>query len=292
MAQLSTIDQNTRTPLSTYLADIRSAELLAPEEERELWLRHAAGDRWARERLVTGNLRLVVNVARQYQGRGLNLIDLIGEGNLALLRAVDHFDLGRGIRFSTYASTCIKHALIRSLQKTGRSIRLPAYMVALLAKWREAQRELKHTLGREPNTEELRERLQIRPKRFARLKEALAVCCMVEASKDVGDLALEHGLADTRGGGPDSGLLEREVREQIRRMLDDLDEREALVIRLRYGLDGERPRTLQEIGAVCGLTRERVRQIQAAVLSRFADRLVERASPPRRTRAARPAAAV
>src|SRR5437016_4091324 len=204
-----------QSPLETYLREINETPLLSADEEKELAHKIEEGDSEARDRMVRANLRLVVNIARSYTGKGLGLQDLIEEGNLGLLRAVEGFDHRMNTRFSTYASYWIKQSIKRALVNTAKTIRIPAYMVDLLAKWRRAMSKLHEELGRTPRQE------------------------MVEA------VDLHHVL----------GLLEK------------MDKREATVLRMRFGLDNEEPKTLKEIGECLGLTRERVRQIESEALS-------------------------
>ena len=209
-----------QNPLETYLRDINATSLLTAEDERRLATAIGRGDAQARDHMIRANLRLVVNIARGYSNRGLPLPDLIEEGNLGLLRAVEGFDPTMGTRFSTYASYWIKQSIKRALINSGKTIRIPAYVVELRSKWRRATARLSDSLGRTPTPEEV--------------------------------------------------VLDHDTLRHVLRRIDTLDDRAAKIIRLRFGLGGVEPMTLKEIGAVLGLTRERVRQIESETLANLA----------------------
>jgi RNA polymerase primary sigma factor len=268
--------RSAQAPLETYFRDINDTPLLSAEEERELAFRIGEGDPEARDHLVRANLRLVVNIARRYIKTGMDLADLIAEGNLGLLRAVEAFDASMNTRFSTYASFWIKQSIKRAIVYTGKPIRIPAYMNELLVKWRRTSSQLEDVLGRPPTEEEVAQELNLRPKKLRIIKEALAIFnSMPVTGSALGKRPLEESHLDPRNCTPDTFLVHSEDLHQILGLLEKLDEREAMVLRMRFGLDGEDPCTLEEIGNRLGLTRERVRQIERFALGKLAERLQE-----------------
>ena len=265
-----------QSPLETYLREINETALLSAAEEKELAGQIAQGDAMARDRMVRANLRLVVNIARGYTGKGLGLQDLIEEGNLGLLRAVEGFDPTMGTRFSTYASYWIKQSIKRALINSSKTIRIPAYMVELLSKWRRATARLSEELGRTPTNEEVARVLGLPKKKLPIIRKAIRINNSTPQS-DQSDSGWSLGemVMDERLKAPDEAMLDHDILRHAMELLGDLEEREANVLRLRFGLGGNEPKTLKEIGAELGLTRERVRQIETEALRRLADGLTD-----------------
>jgi RNA polymerase primary sigma factor len=265
-----------QSPLEMYLREINEVALLTAEEELQLATAIARGDERARDRMVRANLRLVVNIARGYAGKGLGLQDLIEEGNLGLLRAVEGFDPRIGTRFSTYASYWIKQSIKRSLINNGKTIRIPAYMVELLSKWRRASARLNEELGRTPTQEETARLLGLPRKKLPIIRKAIHIHNSVPQSDQAeSGWSLGDMLTDERLKAPDEALLDHDILRHAMGLLGSLDAREAMVLKLRFGLDGFEPHTLKEIGVELGLTRERVRQIEVEALRRLADGLTD-----------------
>lgn len=271
-------DSAVQSPLETYLREINETALLSARDEQELAARIAEGDVRARDRMVRANLRLVVNIARGYSGKGLGLQDLIEEGNMGLLRAVEGFDPSVGTRFSTYASYWIKQSIKRALINGGKTIRIPAYMVELLSKWRRATSRLSEELGRTPTHEEIARVLGLPRRKLPIIKKAIRISNSTPHTEQV-DTGLTMGdmVMDERQKSPDEALVDHDIMKHALHLLEKLDSREATVLRMRFGLDGHEPMTLKEIGTTLGLTRERVRQIESEALRSLADGLeVER----------------
>ena len=263
-----------QSPLETYLREINETALLTADEEKELAYLIGDGDAAARDRMVRANLRLVVNIARGYSGKGLGLQDLIEEGNLGLLRAVEGFDPGVGTRFSTYASYWIKQSIKRALINSAKTIRIPAYMVELLSKWRRASIRLSEELNRTPTPEEIARVLGLPKKKLPIIKKAITIYTSTpQTDQPEAGWSLGEMIEDDRVKSPADALLESDNLAHVMRMLETMDAREATVLRMRFGLGDNEPRTLKEIGEKLGLTRERVRQIETEALGRLAESL-------------------
>ncbi len=263
-----------RSPLETYLRDINEVSLLTAEQERELAGRISEGDAEARDHMVRANLRLVVSIARGYSSRGLTLEDLIEEGNLGLLRAVEGFDPTMGTRFSTYASYWIKQSIKRALINSAKTIRIPAYMIELLSKWSRTTIRLNDVLGRSPSNAEVARLLGVPKKKLPIIEKAIHVYHSTpQTDQPESGWSLSEVVMDRGTEAPDEIMMKDDALAYVRNQLDVMDDREATVLRMRFGLDNQEPRTLKEIGEHLGLTRERVRQIETACLNRLADEL-------------------
>lgn len=259
--------------LQLYLKQINEVPLLNAEEEKQLgWAIINDNCPRSRERMIRANLRLVVSIAKNYANRGLHLQDLIEEGNVGLLRAVEGFDPAQGARFSTYASWWIKQAIKRALINAVQPIHVPAYMVELIARWKQASQKLERVLGRPPSMPELAEEMQLPVKKLRIIKRAVkAFRAPAQAPlDDNGDVMnISDLVADERAGPPEDSVLRDDELKTIRRLLDAIDEREARVLRLRFGLDGQEPLTLKQIATEVGISRERVRQIADEALAKL-----------------------
>lgn len=261
---------STADPIREYLKEIGAISLLTPEEEQDLAKRKSEGDVEAGRRLVEANLRLVVSIAKRYTGRGMSFLDLVQEGNLGLMKAVEKFDYAKGYRLSTYATWWVKQSITRSLADQSRTIRLPVHMVEAVNKIRRAQRSLSVSLGREPSTEEVAEEVGMSEKRVMELIQTSGDTVSLETpvgdedGSNLGDFVADDANASTEDKA-ESFLL----REEIDSMLQGLNPREREVIILRFGLESGHPLTLEEVGKRFNVTRERIRQIETAALRKL-----------------------
>ena len=260
--------RHVESTLELYLGEINESPLLTADEERDLGRRIIAfGDPEARDRMIRSNLRLVVNIAKKYSNRGMPLSDLIEEGNLGLLRAVEGFDPEQGSRFSTYASWWIKQSIKRALINSVQPIHIPAYMVEMIARWKHTETRLLDELGRMPSTEEMAEAMEMPVRKVKIVRRAVRAFMspnQMPATED--SMPLNEMLEDEKTPRPDEAVFNEDELKTIRKLLNQIDEREAEVLRLRYGLNDHPPLTLKEIGKRVGLTRERVRQIEKEAL--------------------------
>jgi len=258
------------TAIKLYLREIGQVKLLTPQEEIELAARIKKGDKKAREQMIKANLRLVVKIARDYEGIGLPLLDLISEGNIGLMKAVERFDPAKGGKLSTYGSWWIKQSIKRALANQSKTIRLPVHLVDKISKMRRTSMRLQEELGREPTDDELGEELGITASRVAQMRMAAIRPASLDApigDEDSNNFAevVQDESADT----PYQHLEGKTVTKMLQEMVKTLDNREATILRARFGLDGGSQKTLEEVGQKFGVTRERVRQIQNIALKKL-----------------------
>src|SRR5271163_2304887 len=258
------------TAIRLYLREIGQVKLLTPDEEIQLAARIKKGDKKAREHMIKANLRLVVKIARDYEGIGLPLLDLISEGNIGLMKAVERFDPAKGGKLSTYGSWWIKQSIKRALANQSKTIRLPVHLVDKISRMRRTAMKLQEILGREPSDEELAEELGISTIRVAQMRTAAIRPASLDApigDEDSNNFA--EVVQDENAYSPYEQLEEKTVTNMLQDMVDTLDPREATILRARFGLDGGSERTLEEVGEKFGVTRERVRQIQNIALRKL-----------------------
>ena len=259
--------------LDTYLSDINEVPLLTPEQEIQLSKRVRRGDLAAREHMIRANLRLVVSIAKNYVNRGLAFMDLIEEGNIGLMRAVEKFDPKAGCRFSTYATWWIKQGIRRSLVNTVKTVRVPSYMSEIVSRWKATAMELGYRLGRQPTTAEIAEQLDLPEHNWNLVRETV-----LSNSQPVHSMSDENAaaafadtIADTRSQSPQDQILSTMELGRMRELLEALDAREARILKLRFGIGTGEPMTLKAIGKRFGLTRERVRQMEQRALERLGE---------------------
>ena len=256
--------------LRIYLREINQYPLLNRAQEEELGARVAQGDREARDTMIRCNLRLVVRIAREYTRRGVPLADLVAEGNIGLMKAVERFDPNQGARFSTYATWWIRQTVRRALQTCGPTVRVPGYMIELISRWKRAREALTSRLSRTPTGEEMAAELDMSPKRVGVIRRALRAASTSPGSSPDMMWLFEDVLVDERNPSPDEALLEKSEHQMIETCLQAIDQREAEILRLHYGFDTGEPTTLQKIGERLGVTRERVRQLEVEALRKLA----------------------
>lgn len=255
-------------PLHTYFHDVGSTALLTAEQEAELARLVQDGDYAAREEMVRANLRLVVKLAKENMGRGLDLEDMIAEGNLGLMHAVEYFDPAVGVRFSTYAKYWIKEAIDRCIKNTGRTIRIPSYMHQTVKNWNDTSRKLEYDLGRTPTAQEIGKAMGLSALKLKNIVEAIRI--YNAAPKPQGE-EVTTSLADLAVDESESGAAGLEAGEEVERVLGLIDrmtdEKAKMVLKLRFGLSGKEPMLLREVGKALGMTRERARQIESRALA-------------------------
>ena len=256
--------------IKLYLREIGQVQLLTPQEEIVLAAKIKRGDKKAREHMIKANLRLVVKIARDYENLGLPLLDLISEGNIGLMKAVERFDPAKGGKLSTYGSWWIKQSIKRALANQSKTIRLPVHLVDKISKMRRTAMKLHELLGHEPTAEELAQELGISPARVTQMQTAAIRPASLDAP--VGDddsHNFSEIVQDESAFSPYEQLEDKTVTDMLQEMVKTLDEREATILRFRFGLDGGKERTLEEVGEKFGVTRERVRQIQNSALRKL-----------------------
>lgn len=268
------------TSLRLYLREIAKTDLLTPQQEIELAARIKKGDKEARTHMIRANLRLVVKIAQDYSGYGLPLADLISEGNIGLMKAVERFDPNKGGKLSTYGSWWIKQSIKRALANQSKTIRLPVHMVDKIARMRRISAMLAESIGRDPSDEELAEELGIPRRKLALLKRAAKRPASLNApvyEDDSGEYS--DMIGDERAVDPFEALNSKTMHGELEDLLEILDEREHRIIDARFGLDGKKPMTLEEVGVEFGVTRERIRQLQNIALAKMRKALHRKEEP-------------
>jgi RNA polymerase primary sigma factor len=268
--------------IKLYLREIGQVKLLTVQEEIELAAKIKKGDKKAREHMIKANLRLVVKIARDYEGIGLPLLDLISEGNIGLMKAVERFDPSKGGKLSTYGSWWIKQSIKRALANQSKTIRLPVHLVDKISKMRRVAMRLQEELGREPTDEELGEEMGMTSRRIGQMR--LAAVRPTSLDAPIGDddsTNFSELVPDESAATPYETLEDKTVTGMLQEMVTKLDEREATILRFRFGLDGGPERTLEEVGVKFGVTRERVRQIQNIALRKLR-KMIEKLEAARR----------
>jgi len=268
---LSTLQDKTLTdPVRMYLKEIGRIPLLVAEEEVDLAQRVEKGEKKARSKLIQSNLRLVVSIAKRYLGRRMNFLDLIQEGNQGLMRAVEKYDWRRGFKFSTYATWWIRQAITRAIADQARTIRIPVHMVETINKLSQTARRMTQELGREVTNEELAEKMELTPQRVQEIfKIAQETTSLEKPVGDEEDSFLGDFIQDTSQPSPYDSASKQFLKENIDEVFQTLSEREAMVLKMRFGLSGHRSMTLEEVGKEFNVTRERIRQIEAKALKRL-----------------------
>ena len=263
-------DKTLTDPVRMYLKEIGRIPLLVAEEEVDLAQRVEKGEKRARSKLIQSNLRLVVSIAKRYLGRRMNFLDLIQEGNQGLMRAVEKYDWRRGYKFSTYATWWIRQAITRAIADQARTIRIPVHMVETINKLSQTARRMTQELGREVTNEELAKKMELTPQRVQEIfKIAQETTSLEKPVGDEEDSFLGDFIQDTSQPSPYDSASKQFLKENIDEVFQTLSEREAKVLKMRFGLSGYRSMTLEEVGKEFGVTRERIRQIEAKALRRL-----------------------
>ncbi len=254
-----------------YLREIGKIPLLSPEEELALAQRVIAGDKAAKDEMAEANMRLVVSIAKRYSGRGLDLLDLIQEGNTGLLRAVEKFDPDKGFKFSTYATWWIRQAITRAIADQARTIRIPVHMVETINKLLRTQRRLTQELNREPTVEELAVEMEMEPEKIEYVMKIKQDITSLDANvrDDDDDSVLGDFIEDEDAQSPEEAAASQLLKEQVKEMLSVLTDREQKILKMRFGLDDGKSHTLEEVGQEFSVTRERIRQIEAKALAKL-----------------------
>lgn len=256
--------------IKIYMREMGQFSILSAEEEIELANRIAEGDQSAKNELVEANLRLVVSLARHYQGCGLSYQDLIQEGNIGLIKAAEKFDVSKGFRFSTYASWWIKQALSRAIADQSRTIRIPVHMTENINKFKKTERELLSQLNREPKIKEIADAMGISEKQAKEIQSYIVEPTSLDIQVgDDDDTTIGSFIEDTHFVNPESAYIKESNGDVVNAVLDTLSDREANILRLRFGIGGKKAMTLEEVGKEYGLTRERIRQIEAKALRKL-----------------------
>ncbi len=274
MAEVAEVKKNkkgaTDNILKIYLNEIKKTPLLTPEEELSLAYRIKKGDNRAWERLIKTNLRLVVSVAKRYVYFGMPFLDLIEEGNMGLIKAVEKYDYRKGYRFSTYASWWVRQAIIRALANQGKIIRLPVYLSEMIARWKKVIEELTHKFGREPTNAEVAKKMKLPIQKVRDMRELVKIPESLESTLDnEGASQLLSFLEDTSIAPPSKITNEIMQQEKVAELLEELSPKEAEILRCRFGLDNHPVCTLEETGKKMNLTRERIRQLEIAALKKL-----------------------
>lgn len=267
------------TSLKVYLQEIGQTPLLTPAEEVALAKRIQRGDAQARTHMIKANLRLVVKIAQDYANMGLPLLDMISEGNIGLMKAVERFDPRKGAKLSTYAAWWIKQSIRRALANQGKTIRLPVHMVDRISKMHKASFRLTEELGREPTDDELAEHMGQSSANVAQLRRISMRPSSLDAPIGDDETQFSDVVMDENADDAYDVLHNKTLHEDVRLLLKDLDEREALILTMRYGLNGNRPMTLEEVGRKFKVTRERIRQLQNLALTRLRRSMEKRDRP-------------